>query len=53
MQLDLDETVKQELQMFYRMGGVMTQMMLFDAEQQNITLKGVDVNYMENYKALE
>ena len=26
---------------------------MFDAEQQNVILKGVDVKYMENYKAMQ
>ncbi|CDW86926.1 UNKNOWN [Stylonychia lemnae] len=49
---EMYSTVKQELEMFYRMSGVFIQMMMHDAEQQNSTLKA-DVNYMENYKALE
>ena len=32
--------------------GVFVQMLMYDAEQQNSVLKA-DVNYMENYKALE
>jgi len=28
-------------------------MLLFDAEEQKMILKDVDINYMENYKALE
>lgn len=34
---ELEETVKSELQMFYRMSGVMVQMLMFEAENQNIT----------------
>lgn len=34
------------------MSGVFVQMLLFEAEQQNSTLRA-DCNYMENYKALE
>ena len=34
------------------MSGVFIQMLMFEAEQQNTTLRA-DVNYMENYKALE
>ena len=45
-------TVRQELETFYRMSGVFIQMLMFEAEQQNTTLRA-DVNYMENYKALE
>ena len=50
---ELEETVKSELQMFYRMSGVMVQMLMFEAENQNITFQNVEVNSMENYKALE
>lgn len=53
MQADLKETVTQELQMFYRMNGVMIQMMMSEAETQNIVLKNIDVKAAENYKALE
>eukprot|EP00347_Sterkiella_histriomuscorum_P009298 403341739 len=49
---EMQQTVRQELEMFYRMSGVFIQMMMHDAEQQNSTLRA-DVNYMENYKALE
>lgn len=34
------------------MSGVFIQMLMYEAEQQNTTLRA-DVNYMENYKALE
>ena len=34
------------------MSGVFIQMLMFEAEQQNTTLRA-DVKYMENYKALE
>jgi hypothetical protein len=34
------------------MSGVFIQMVMYEAEQQNTTLRA-DVNYMENYKALE
>ena len=49
---EVELTVRQELEMFYRMSGVFVQMLMHDAEQQNSTLRA-DVNYMENYKALE
>jgi len=49
---EIENTVRQELEMFYRMSGVFIQMLMHDAEQQNSTLRA-DVNYMENYKALE
>ena len=45
-------TFKAELEMFYRMSGIMMQMIMFDAEKQNSTIRA-DVNYMENYKALQ
>lgn len=48
----MENTVRQELETFYRMSGVFIQMLMFEAEQQNTTLRA-DVNYMENYKALE
>ena len=38
--------------MFYRMSGIIMQMIMFDAEKQNSTIRA-DVNYMENYKALQ
>lgn len=49
---EMESTVRQELEMFYRMSGVFIQMLMHDAENQNSTLRA-DVNYMENYKALE
>lgn len=52
MQSEMETTVRQELEMFYRMSGVFIQMLMYEAEQQNTTLRA-DVNYMENYKALE
>lgn len=45
-------TFKAELETFYRMSGVMIQMIMFDAEKQNSIIKA-DVGYMENYKALQ
>lgn len=51
MENEMRETFKSELEMFYRMSGVMIQMIMFDAEKQNSTIKA-DVGYMENYKAL-
>lgn len=48
----METTVRQELEMFYRMSGVFIQMLMYEAEQRNTTLRA-DVNYMENYKALE
>jgi len=38
--------------MFYRMSGVMVQMLMYSAEQQKVTVKA-EVGHMENYKALE
>jgi chromosome segregation ATPase len=52
MQLEMEDTVRQELETFYRMSGVFIQMLMFEAEQQNSTLRA-DCNYMENYRALE
>lgn len=52
LQEEMQTTVRQELETFYRMSGVFIQMLMYEAEQQNSTLKA-DVNYMENYKALE
>jgi alkylated DNA repair dioxygenase AlkB len=49
---EMEEAVNDELTVFYRMSGVMIQMLMFDAEQKNATLHA-DVSYMENYKALE
>jgi hypothetical protein len=48
----METTVRQELETFYRMSGVFIQMLMYEAEQQNTTLRA-DVNYMENYRALE
>ena len=48
----MESTVRQELETFYRMSGVFIQMLLFEAEQPSATLRA-DVNYMENYRALE
>jgi hypothetical protein len=52
MQSEMENTVRQELEMFYRLSGVFIKMLMYEAEQQNTTLRA-DVNYMENYKALE
>ncbi len=51
MENEMRTTFKVELEIFYRMSGVMMQMIMHDAEKQNSTIK-VDVGYMENYKAL-
>lgn len=52
METEIRNTFKVELEIFYRMSGVMIQMIMNDAEKQNSTIK-VDVNFMENYKALQ
>ena len=52
IQADIKEVVESELQMFYRMSGVMVQMLMFNAENQKVTLQA-EVSHMENYKALE
>lgn len=49
---EMEEAVSSELTVFYRMSGVMIQMLMFDAEQKNATLQA-DVSQMESYKALE
>jgi len=46
MEEEMRTTFKSELEMFYRMSGVMMQMIMFDAEKQNSTIRA-DVNYME------
>lgn len=53
LQAEVNETVNNEVQRFYRMSGVMVQMLLYEAEQQNVILKNIDVAYTENFKALE
>ena len=45
-------TFRDELEIFYRMSGVFIQMLMFDAEKQSSMIRA-DVNFMENYKALE
>ena len=52
MDSEMHMTFKSELEHFYRMSGVFIQMLMFDAEKQNSTIRG-DVMYMENYKALQ
>lgn len=52
MEEEMRTTFKTELEIFYRMSGVMMQMIMFEAEKQNSTIRA-DVNYMENYKALQ
>jgi hypothetical protein len=51
MENEMRTTFKSELEIFYRMSAVMIQMIMYDAEKQNSTIKA-DVGYMENYKAL-
>ena len=48
----METTVRQELERYYRMSGIYIQMLMYEAEQQNTTLRA-DINYVENYKALE
>lgn len=45
-------TFQSELELFYRMSGVFVQVIMHDAEKQNSTIRA-DVNFMENYKALQ
>ena len=52
MEGEMRSTFKEELEIFYRMSGVFIQMLMFDAEKQTMVVKG-DVNFMENYKALQ
>ena len=52
LESEMKETVNDELQISYRMSGVMIQMLLFEAEKSNLALSA-DVGYMENYQALE
>lgn len=51
MENEMRTTFKSELEIFYRMSAVMIQMIMYEAEKQNSTIKA-DVGYMENYKAL-
>ena len=51
MEEEMSRTFRDELERFYRMSGIMIQMIMYDAEKQNSTVKA-DVNYMENHKAL-
>ena len=51
MEDEMRVTFKSELEIFYRMSAVMIQMITYDAEKQNSSIKA-DVGYMENYKAL-
>lgn len=52
MEGEMRSTFRDELEIFYRMSGVFIQMLMYDAEKQTVTVKG-DVNFMENYKALQ
>ena len=49
---EMRATFKSELEIFYRMSAVMIQMIMYDAEKQNSTIRA-DVGFMENYKALQ
>ena len=51
MEGEMRTTFKDELEIFYRMSGVFIQMLMFDAEKNNSSIRA-DVNFMENYKAL-
>ena len=51
MEDEMRVTFKSELEIFYRMSAVMIQMIMYDAEKQNSSIKA-DVGYIENYKAL-
>ena len=52
MEEEMRSTFKGELEIFYRMSGVMIQMIMYEAEKQNSTVRA-DVGFMENYKALQ
>ena len=52
MEGEMRTTFKDELEVFYRMSGVFIQMLMYDAEKQNSMIRA-DVNFMENYKALQ
>ena len=52
MEGEMRTTFRDELEMFYRMSGIFIQMLMYDAEKQNSKIRA-DVNYMENYKALQ
>jgi hypothetical protein len=52
METEMRQTFRDELEIFYRMSGVFIQLLMLDAEKQNVNLKG-DVHFMENYKALQ
>jgi hypothetical protein len=52
MEEEMRSTFKSELEIFYRMSAVMIQMIMYDAEKQNSTVRA-DVGFMENYKALQ
>ena len=52
MEGEMRTTFRDELEIFYRMSGVFIQMLMYDAEKQNSMIRA-DVNFMENYKALQ
>ena len=52
METEMRSTFRDELEIFYRMSGVFIQMLMYDAEKQSSAIRA-DVNFMENYKALE
>ena len=52
MEGEMRQTFRDELEVFYRMSGVFIQMLMYDAEKSSSVIKA-DVNFMENYKALQ
>ena len=52
MEGEMRETFKDELENFYRMSGIFIQMLMYDAEKQSSMIRA-DINFMENYKALQ
>jgi len=49
---EVQKTVTQEVEAFNSMAGLFTQMLLHDAEKQNVSLIA-DLPYLDNYKAIE
>ena len=52
MEEDMNRTVKDELERITKMAGVFVQTLMSNAEGQGAKLEA-DVNFIENYKALE
>ena len=52
MEDEMTTTFKDELEMFYRMSGIFIQMVMYESEKEDKTIKA-EVNQMENYKKLQ